>query len=101
MILAAAASAYLLVFPASQVQIGVAIGTGSDQRLIALVPKTGCHDGMTLYYSRYGDIPKALAVIEKSRICAMVDKRIVERPAIIEAMRAASYKAGPQSKESR
>ena len=68
---AIALAAHLITWTPDNGQIGVGIGTPRvDEYMILFVPMQGCSAGMKVYDGKYGDLDKALALLERSKVCS-------------------------------
>lgn len=80
MILAAALVAHWVLWKPKDIQVGVGLGKGGQEHLILLVPAEGCGAGMKIYEGHYGDFEASLALLQKSDVCALVEKRRADAP---------------------
>lgn len=69
MIAVVALAVHLITWHEAPGQIGVAVGEGRDERLLIMVPASGCSAGMRTYTGRYGELDAAIRLIQKSKIC--------------------------------
>lgn len=75
MIIALAMAAHWVAWKPELIQMGVALGAGADEHLIAFIPAEGCGAGVKIYDGKYGDLDKATAFLARSKVCAVVDDR--------------------------
>jgi hypothetical protein len=87
MILAAALTAQWILWGQHDVQVGVTMGKGLDIHLLAMVPDEGCAGGMRVYTGAYGEMDKAIALVEHSKVCALVEKRAKDRAVALAEMK--------------
>lgn len=75
MIAIVALAVHLITWREAPGQIGVAIGEGSETRLLSMIPASGCAAGMKIYTGRYGELEAATELLARSKVCAVSDTR--------------------------
>jgi len=75
MILAVMVSANFFFWREAPGQVGIAIGHGASEHLLALIPTSGCSAGIKLYAGRPGELEAATNLLAHSKICSLAEQR--------------------------